>query len=164
MNRYSARDILNFVSALESSNIYELLFNRGIDIFVQPSLFRKDDTRDAIILSTPDGHTGIFLRIDPLQYPKYAAFLLWHELGHYIIDGPNEHTRSFDLTGRLNHDESTVNMFTVFAMVPPENVSRTNVLIKAADSGIPSEVMIDIMFRLSLEVDDELQHYYDEYK
>ena len=161
------KEILSLVTSLGTSNIDEILFTYDIGIFYQPSLFKEKDRMDAVIITAENGQTGIFFRINP--YPAdpvqngYINLIKWHEFGHYLIHGPECHTRSFDLKHRSSREESEANMFAMFALIRPSNVFNRNIFNTARSIGIPVEIAVEVIYRLSLDSDPEMQKYYSEY-
>ncbi len=160
---YVIHEVLDQFRNLESRNINELLLNRDIKIYYCPFVFTNDQSRDAVILTFED-QTAIFLRLLPDENPLYEQFLLWHEFGHYVVDGKSEHTRSFDYYTHNKADEVPANVFAVLGLLDPENPTGEDIYTAARRTGIPSEILVNVLFRFGLDSDPEVSEYYLAYQ
>lgn len=147
------------ILGLESKDIYELLLNRDIQVIYQPILLNDDKQWKAMALSPIDGIKGIFLRNGN---DKFTTFYLWHELAHLLNDDTTHHALGYEYSTRKKAEEVNANVFAVLALIPKQNPNRKNILNVATELGIPSDVVIDVMYRFSFDTD--MAHYFDEYK
>ncbi len=150
-------EVYSRFKSLESFNIYELLMNSDIGIYYQPTVFNKIPNSEAVILVTDDNTAGIFLRDDPDLNPQHTLFLLWHEYGHYLIDGPSGHTRHFDQAALHSKDEQAANILAVFALIDPKETTE-DLCTLSNKKGIPFDVLVDTVFRIGL--DPSMKNYY----
>ena len=136
-------EILQLVKNLESDDIYELLNNRGVVIEHRPELFTCSKS-DARIITSVLGNTCIFLRLRSGENPQYENYILWHELGHYILHYHPTLKMNYRLTTYRELLEQEANLFAVFGVLVGEDLTDTHGIDAAIRHGVPPLVAADI--------------------
>lgn len=127
---------------LKSGSIYEILDTLEIEINYNPLLIPH--RRDSMIIC--DGsHTAIFLR--PITDTNYREFLLWHELGHYVLHYNPRMKMNYALSTYKDRYEQEANLFAVFGILAHADLSDRHGIDAAISGGVPAVVASDI-FRL----------------
>ncbi len=130
------------VKTLNSKNIYELLDLLQIEVRYTPLLIPH--RRESMIIC--DGiNTMIFLK--PVADTNYREFLLWHELGHYILHYNPRLKMNYALSTYKDRFEQEANLFAVFGILSNINLSDQRGIDAAIQHGVPTLVASDI-FRL----------------
>lgn len=149
-------EILQKVKGLESDDIYELLNNRGVVIQHRPDLFIYSDS-DARIITNPLGDTWIFLRLRPGESPQYENFILWHELGHLVMEGKSAVSRSFSQNTSHQQGEIEANTFALLALISQRKSTPSNWYELAHKIGMPYLMLSELMN--SMRKDSEFINY-----
>lgn len=127
---------------LQSTNIYELLDLLKIEITYTPLLIAYK--RDSMIIC--DGtRQMIFLR--PMVDAGYREFLLWHEVGHYILHYHPHLKMNYRVSTYRELLEQEANLFAVFGLLVNEDLTDRRGIDAAVQKGVPPLVASDI-FRL----------------
>ena len=140
-------EIIEQIKKLESSDIYELLNNRGIHIVHRPDLFTFTNS-DARIITDIYGNTWIFLSFADGENPVFENFVLWHELGHIETRGRSVTSRAFDYSTHDHEEEVEANTFAFLALISKMKKIPSCMMELAHVTGIPYIVLSELMSRL----------------
>lgn len=146
-------EILKAVKSLESNDIYDLLYSRGVDISYDPNGFCFTN-KDARIITNTFGQTTIFLKLRPGENPKYEIYLLWHEFGHMIVEGrmPGYRHHSLETSGKAG--ELDADIFASLALIQNmEEITTNDIEALANEIGAPYDVLDDVIITLALDID-----------
>ena len=131
--------IYEAVKKLKSNNIYELLDMFEIEINYNPLLIPH--RRDSIIICE-GSRCAVFMK--PIADTNYREFLLWHELGHYILHYHPTLKMNYRLTTYRELLEQEANLFAVFGVLVGEDLTDTHGIDAAIRHGVPPLVAADI--------------------
>lgn len=124
---------------LQSTNIYELLDLLKIEITYTPLLIAYK--RDSMIIC--DGlRQMIFLK--PMVDAYYREFLLWHEVGHYILHYHPQLKMNYRVSTYRELLEQEANLFAVFGVLVNEDLTDRRGIDAAIQRGVPPLVAADI--------------------
>lgn len=140
-------EIIEKIKSLESTDIYELLNNRGIHIVHRPDLFTFTNS-DARIITDIYGSTWIFLSFADGENPVFENFVLWHELGHIETRGRSVISRAFDYSTHDHEEEVEANTFAFLALISKMKKIPSCMMELAHVTGIPYIVLSELMSRL----------------
>ena len=132
--------IYRSIADLESQNIYELLYNRDIEIHYEPIMLTQK--RHSMILNW-NGRTAIF--IAPVADVRFAEFLLWHEFWHYILHYSPGMKMNYYLSTRNVAIEYQANVFATIGIMRHVNLYGVDPVQSATSRGIPLEIARDVM-------------------
>ncbi len=125
---------------------------RGIVVYHQPELF-KNTNKDARIITSPMGNTGIFLNLYDGENPAYERFLLWHEIGHIETDGLSIKGRFFSASERSKAEEISANIFAFVALVQQQRIIPDNWYELSKKIGMPYLVLSELMMVMQKDHD-----------
>lgn len=146
-------EILEAVKSLESNDIYDLLYRRGVDIKYDPEGFSFTN-KDARIITNTFGQTAIFLKLRPGENPKYEVYLLWHEFGHMIVDGRQPGCRHHSLATSDKAEERDADIFASLALIQnTQEITTNDIEALANEIGAPYDVLDDVIITLALDID-----------
>lgn len=135
------RIINNAVQDLPGSSIYELLDYYDIEVQYEPLLITH--RRESMIITSGLGKAFIFLR--PTTDSKYAEFLLWHELAHYILHYSPNMKMNYYLSTRREDAEQQANIFAVLGILRHEDLAGRKPLEVAVEHGVPRLIAADVI-------------------
>ena len=135
------RTINNAVQNLPGRNIYELLDHFGIEVQYEPLLITHN--RESMILTSSSGRAFIFLR--PTTDTKYAEFLLWHELAHYVLHYKPNMKMNYYLSTRRDEVERQANIFAVLCLLRHEDLTDRSAVDAAVEHGVPRLIAADVI-------------------
>ena len=140
--------VFESVRKLGSRDIYELYEMLGIEIYYTPLMITHD--RDSMIIC--DGiHKGVFIRPNP--DPKYIQFLLWHELGHYMLHRKPNMQMNYYLSTRWRETEQQANIFAVINILRCNGNTGDNPVQVAINNGVPYLIALESVYRIRAYMD-----------
>ena len=135
------RTINNAVQNLPGANIYELLDYFNIEVQYEPLLITH--RRESMIIISSSGKAVIFLR--PTTDMKYAEFLLWHEIAHYVLHYKPNTRMNYYLSTRREETERQANIFAVLCLLRHDNLADQKPLDAAVAHGVPRLIAADVI-------------------
>ena len=132
----TTNQIINKVKILPSTNIYEVLYL--FDIEIKETDLLKNRKCDSQIISF-NGVTGIYIKQDLEE--EYKQFLLWHELGHYLLHHDDNMNFNFYLSKYKSKLETEANLFACICILKNANISKSSSLTsELMQSGVPEQI------------------------
>ena len=151
-------DIIEAAALFENRDIFNVLSR--LHIGVQPMSTPLVNGAESLIIGDKN---GTLILIGPNKDDAYRRFLLWHELGHFVTDASAAYRRNFMFSEKRLEHEMEANIFAVLVLMPPTCPPGENMFTVAKQRGIPPDVLRDVMYRLRLDTDPTVAHYFDSY-
>lgn len=128
-------EINSAVQAITSSTIYEILKDYNLNLVYSDVLNNRklDATLSENIILIKSNLT-----------PEYEQFVLYHELGHYLLHLEQEAKFSFYLSKYKNRIENEANVFSFLCLTKDMDLNNTNIIELAEQVGIPSKIAVKI--------------------
>lgn len=128
-------EIFSAVNQLNSTNIYELLYDMGLKVSYCDALNKRK--LDATLSDN-------IIPIKSNLEPEHEHFVLFHEYGHYLLHSNENRTFSFYLSKYKNKLENEANIFAFLCMMKDEYLYDVDVVSLAIHKGIPERIAISV--------------------
>lgn len=134
-------EIIQVVQTIKSSNIYDVLKEYNLSIIYSEILNGK--RFDATLSEN-------FILIKSDLTPEYERFVLFHELGHYLLHHESGARFSFYLSKYKNRIENEANVFSFLCLTKNIDLMNINIIELSTSLGIPEKIAIKIYEYLRL--------------
>ncbi|MEA4875405.1 ImmA/IrrE family metallo-endopeptidase [Anaerorhabdus sp.] len=124
-------EIKKVVQTINSSNIYELLKENNLNVVYSDILNNRK--LDATLFEN-------IILIKSNLTPEYEQFILYHELGHFLLHFQSEERYSFYLSKYKNRIENEANIFSFLCLTRDMDLTNTNIIELSVQLGIPSKI------------------------
>lgn len=99
------------------------------------------------MLRTLHHHTIIFMKTNLEE--NYEKFLLFHEIGHYILHYVEDMKYSFYLSRYKNRLEREANAFACLCLLSDEEYEEVNIIELLKNKGVPQQIAIQFYETIS---------------
>ncbi len=124
-------EIKNVVQSINCSNIYELLKENNLNVVYSDILNNRK--LDATLFEN-------IILIKSNLTPEYEQFILFHELGHFLLHFQSDERYSFYLSKYKNRIENEANVFSFLCLTRDIDLTNTNIIELSQQLGIPSKI------------------------
>lgn len=128
-------DILKTTQMIKSSNVYEVIKDYNLNVVYSEMLNNKKF--DATL-------SGNIILIKTDLMPEYERFVLFHELGHYLLHQESDAKFSFYLSKYKNRIENEANAFSFLCLTKDIDLTNMNIIKLSVQLGIPEKIAIKI--------------------
>lgn len=121
--------------------ISDLLSNYNITLFYDHQM---NKTKMDSMLKILNNHSVIFMKTN--LDAVYEIFLIYHEIGHFLLHYEHDMKYSFFLSRYKNRLEVEANTFACFCLLENEDCTDVNIIDLLINKGVPKKLALQFFY------------------